>query len=154
MTNEAIALMTMIGTLLSAIGALLAAYAALKSTKTWEKSQRTESRTKAVQAWVGEAAAFRGRLKFVYTNKLNWPENQKEIEYISRHFWSWVALWPSVKATLEGGVKEQAEFLWANVYEAYSQLMSGDGSVEILGETVQAVYTSDLLNKVLANEKS
>lgn len=151
MSNEVITLITMIGTLLSAIGALVAAYAAMKSTKTWKDSQRFDSRSKAVQAWVGGAAAFRGRLKFVYKKQLSWPDDQKEIEYISGHFWSWVALWPSVKASLDGDLRRQAESLWDSVHESYSALMSNKGSVDQLGESVQAIYNSDLLNKVLEN---
>src|SRR5690606_23022825 len=151
LSNEAIALITMIGTLLSAIGALVAAYAAMKSTRIWKESQRFDSRSKAVQAWVGEAAAFRGRLKFVYKEKLDWPKDQKEIEYISGHFWSWVSLWPSVKASLDGNVRKQAESLWNDAHNSYSALMSNRGSIEQLGESVQAVYNSDLLNKVLEN---
>jgi len=152
LSNELITLITMIGTLLSAIGALVAAYAAMKSTKTWKESQRFDSRSKAVQAWVGEAAAFRGRLKFIYKEKLGWPADQKEIEYISGSFWSWVALWPSVKASLDGDLRKQAELLWGDVHNSYNALMSSEGSLEQLGKSVQAVYNSDLLSKVLENK--
>ncbi|MDV6315921.1 hypothetical protein [Idiomarina sp. HP20-50] len=152
MSNEAITLITMIGTLLSAIGAVVAAYAAMKSTRTWKESQRFESRSKAVQAWVGEAAAFRGRLKFIHKDKLIWPDDQKEIEYISRHFWSLVALWPSVKASLDGCLRAQAESLWCDVYDSYSALMSNKGSLEQLGDSVQNVYASDLLSNVLEHK--
>lgn len=154
MGAEKIAVLTMIGTVLSAIGALLAAYAALKSTKLWRQTQRADARSKAVQAWVGEAAAFRGRLKFVYKDSLEWPDDQDQIEYISQHFWSWVSLWPSVKASLNGKLKLQAESLWLDVYNAYSQLISGEGNLNQLGKSVHAVYASDLLDRVLAHEES
>jgi hypothetical protein len=139
----------MVGTLLSAIGALVAAKAAMKSTEVWKESQRFDLRSKAVQAWVGEAAAFRGRLKFVYKGKLNWPNDKVEIEYISEHFWSLVSLWPSVKANLDGDLLNQAESLWADVYNVYSELMSNNGNLEQLSKAVEAIYNSDLLNEVL-----
>lgn len=153
MSNDVVTLITMICTLFSAIGALVAAYAAMKSTKVWKESQRFDSRSKAVQAWVGEAAAFRGRLKFVYKDKLSWPNDKKEIEYISGYFWSWVALWPSVKASLDEGQKKQAESLWEGVYKTYRALMSNEGRLEQLGESVEAIYNSDLLDKVLKNKR-
>lgn len=125
---------------------------ALKSTRTWKESQHFDLRIKAVQTWVGEAAAFRGRLKLVYKKEFNWPDDQKEIEYISGHFWSWVSLWPSVKASLDGTLREQAEVLWSDVHNSYSALMNGKGNLGQLGESVQAVYNSDLLSNVLENK--
>lgn len=142
----------MIATALAAIGSLVAAWAAWKSTNSWRISQRFDWRSKAVQAWVGESVAFRGRLKFVYKQKLKWPEDKSDIEYISGHFFSWVALWPGVRASLKGDLKVQAESLWENVYNSYSALMDGNGSLEELSVSVQAIYNSDLLEKVVANK--
>lgn len=147
-----ISIITMIATALAAIGSIAAAIAAWKSANSWRESQRFDSRIKSVQAWVGEAAAFRGRLKFVYKQQLKWPDDQKDIEYISTHYWSWVALWPSARASLDGDLKKQAEILWSNVYESYNALMSNGGDLGKLGKSVEAVYNNDLLVKVLAHK--
>jgi len=141
----------MITTALAAIGSLVAAWAAWKSANSWRISQQFDWRSKAVQAWVGESVAFRGRLKFVYKQTLKWPEDKSEIEYISGNFFSWVALWPSVRASLRGNLKVQAESLWENVYNSYSSLMDGNGSIDELDASVESIYNSDLLEKVVAN---
>ena len=142
----------MVATALAAVGSLVAAIAAWKSANSWRVSQRFDSRSKAVQAWVGEAAAFRGRLKFVYKKQLKWPEDKTDIEYLSGHFFLWVALWPSVRASLDGDLVTQAESLWGGVFTSYSALMDGSGDIDQLGVSVESVYNSDLLKKVLANK--
>jgi hypothetical protein len=76
----------MIATALAAVGSLVAAIAAWKSAHSWRVSQRFDSRSRAVQEWVGGAAAFNGKLKFIYKEKLNWPEDKTDIEYLSGNF--------------------------------------------------------------------
>ncbi|WP_139411917.1 hypothetical protein [Aeromonas veronii] len=142
---------TDIATLISLPVAGAAAWFAWLSANSWKESSLYDSRTKAVSEWVGMAAAFRGRLKFVYKETLHWSkdEDKADIEYVSKHFWSWVELWPSVKASLDGDLKEQAEKLWQKVYEAYSALMNSQCTLDQFGLTVEAVYNSDLLEKTL-----
>jgi hypothetical protein len=63
-----------------------------------------------------------------------------------------VSLWPSVRASLNGGLKIQAEVLWNRVYESYSAVMDGSGTTEALITAVTDVYNSDLLEKVITNQ--
>ena len=144
-TTDTIAVVTMIGTLLSAVAAVIAAWAAARSLKTWKASVRYERRCDAVAAWVGGAAIFRGKLKFIYKEQIAWPADKQDIEYLSGHFWAWVALWPSVRAALHGDIGVQAERLWGSVFSAYQQAMGG-GPLNELGAAVEAVYNSNLLS--------
>lgn len=147
---ETVAIITMIGTLLSAVAAAVAAWAAVIASRAWKASMRYERRCDAVAAWVGGAATFRGKLKFIYKEQVNWPADKQEIECLSGHFWAWVALWPNVRAALCGEPKAQAERLWGAVFSAYQQAMSG-GPLADLGVAVEAIYNSDVLSTLYEN---
>lgn len=137
-------------TVMTAIAAAFSAYGALLGAKAWKTSIRYERRCDAVAAWVGGAAAFRGRLKFVYADNLTWEKNRKEIEELSAHYWAWVALWPNAYASLIGESKKQAETLWTAVFYGFEQTMNG-GSKDRLEAAVEAVYNSDLLSDLYKN---
>lgn len=145
---DIIALLTMLGTLLSAVAAMVAARAAVKASKSWKDSVLYERRCNAVAAWIGGAATFRGKLKFIYKEQLDWSTDKQEIECLSGHFWAWVALWPSVRAVLRGEARQQVEQLWNNVLSAYQQVMAHGDQLTKLGEAVEAVYNSDVLSSM------
>lgn len=144
-----IALLTMVATCIAACAASYAAYATMKGAKSWKEQSDFETKRDAVSAWVSGAATFRGRLKFVYKKNVKWPEDKKEIEYVSEHFGNLVALWPSAKASLSGELRTEAENLWQDVFTAYSAFMSGSYDIEQLGLSIEAIYNSELLNKVV-----
>ncbi|KLD71236.1 hypothetical protein [Xanthomonas pisi] len=147
---EWVSLVTLIASVLSSIAATLAAYGAITGAKAWKASVRYERRCDAVTAWVGGAATFRGRLKFIYGGNLTWPEDKDEIEYLSAHFWAWVALWPSVNASLTGEAKVHAQRLWTAVFDEYREVMSGT-ALDRLEAAVEAVYNSELLHDLYKN---
>ncbi|MFM4707737.1 hypothetical protein ACFX5Z_07720 [Aeromonas dhakensis] len=142
---------TTITTITSVLVAIAAAWFSWLSAVAWKESNLHNIRCAAVSAWVGMAATFRLRLKFVYKQKLQWPEDKKEIELIAEHFLSWVALWPSVRDSLDGDLKIQAIALWNDVHIAHSALMNTNCTVEQFGTSVEAVYNCDLLEKTLKN---
>jgi len=140
----------MISTFLSALGALIAAYAAMKATKSWKAQSRFDSRREAVNAWVGGAMTFRGRLKFIYKDNVKWPDDKKEIEYISENFWNWASKWPSAKANLDGELRAEAEKLWLNIFDTYNPVMDGHGNLKDLYAAVEKIYNSEILEKALS----
>lgn len=83
---QTISTITVIATVLAAIASSVAVIAACISAYSWCVSQRFNSRCNAVQVWVGGAAAFNGRLKFIYKEKLSWPQDKIEVKYLSGHF--------------------------------------------------------------------
>ncbi|MFM5554176.1 hypothetical protein [Aeromonas veronii] len=140
---------TAIASLISVLVAIAAAWFSWISANAWKESSIHAIRTKAMSDWIGMAAFFRGTLKPFDKRTLRWPEDKDAIEYVSEKYWSWVALWPSVKASLEDDLKKQATDLWDNSHEAYNSLMDGECTVEQFALMVEAIYNSDLLERVI-----
>ncbi len=152
MHPETMTILQIFGTVITTISASVAAYAAMKSVKTWKQQSKFESRRDAVSAWIGGAAIFKGKLKFIYSEEVNWEKNKNEIEYISKHFWNWVSLWPYTKACLCGDLKKEAETLWANVFSSYKSCMDGSGKIVSLEKSVEAIYNSNILEQIIDNQ--
>jgi len=152
MEQDTMALMTLAASAAASVGALGAALATWKGATAWKAQARCESQRLALERWFTAGVKFRGRLKFVYKDRVAWavPADRPDIERVSESFWEWNATWPAVAANLEGDLLALATQLWTDVYLAYAAFMEGDGTLTALGNAVEAAYNSTLLKQAVA----
>lgn len=149
MNPETVALLSMIGTLISAVAAAAAAIVSLSVVGSWKKEVTYESRRNALIAWMSNAALFQGALKQVYLQKVKWPEDKETIEFVSKQFFALVSTWPAVQSSLSGASRQNAEEVWTHVFVHYNAYMDGSGTLTTLSESVAAIYNSEQIQKLV-----